>query len=78
MVVGGCLAWWQGVVACCCYRAAVVVGAVGWGGRSLSLCWLCCHVHLVVGLLPFSCSSAHCCCWVAVACGHLLNKDDEQ
>ena len=29
---------------------------VGWGGRSLSLCWVGCHACLVVGSLPFSCS----------------------
>jgi len=50
---GGCLAWWQGVMAHCFCRAAVVVGTVGWGGRSLLLCWVGCHVRLVVGSLPF-------------------------
>jgi len=53
VVVGGHLAWWQGVMARCFCRTAVVVGAVGWGGCSLSLCWVGCHVCLVVGSLPF-------------------------
>ena len=30
------------------------VAVVGWGGRSLSLCWVGCHARLVVGSLPFS------------------------
>ena len=62
VVVGGHLVWWpfgmEGVMAPCHCHAAVVVRTVGWGGHLLSLCWLCCYVHLVVGLLPFLCSGA--------------------
>jgi len=67
VVVGGCLAWWQGVMAHCCCHAVVVVGTIGWGGHSLVLCWVCCHVHLVVGSLLFSCSSAGECLSVLIA-----------
>ena len=54
-------------MACCHCCTAMVVGTVGWGGHSLTLCWVCCHGHLVVGSLPFSCSSAGECLSVLVA-----------
>jgi len=53
----GMVAVWHGVMARCRCCAAVVVGTIGWGGRSLSLCWVGCHTCLVVGWLPFLCSS---------------------
>jgi len=46
-----------GCMACCFCHTAVVVGAIGWGGLLLSLCWVGCYVCLGVGWLPFSHSS---------------------